>query len=192
MAQNGYLVVSVDNRGTGGRGRDFKKVTYLRLGEHEAADQVAAAQWLARQPYVDAQRIGIWGWSYGGFMTAFSMMQPGAPFKAGVSVAPVADWGLYDTIYTERFMRTPQENPEGYRRSPVGEAANLRGKLLLVHGTGDDNVHFQNSVRLANALQAAGKQFTFMAYPNRNHSISGGPTSAHLFTMMTDWVLANL
>ena len=192
MAQNGYLVVSVDNRGTGGRGRDFKKVTYLRLGEHEAADQVAAAQWLARQPYVDAQRIGIWGWSYGGFMTAFSMMQPGSPFKAGVSVAPVADWGLYDTIYTERFMRTPQENPEGYRRSPVGEAANLRGKLLLVHGTGDDNVHFQNSVRLANALQAAGKQFTFMAYPNRNHSISGGPTSAHLFTMMTDWVLANL
>jgi dipeptidyl-peptidase 4 len=193
LAQRGYIVVSVDNRGTGARGRDFKKVTYLNLGAREAADQIEAANWLARQPYVDAQRLGIWGWSYGGYMTAFTMSRPGSPFKAGISVAPVADWSLYDTIYTERFMRTPQENPQGYRNSaPVNFAADLRGKLLLVHGTGDDNVHFQNSVRLANALQAAGKQFQFMAYPNRTHSISGGPTSAHLFNMLTDWVVQNL
>lgn len=193
LAQRGYLVVSVDNRGTGARGRDFERAVYLKLGEYEAADQIEAANWLAAQPYVDPARIGIWGWSYGGYTTAMAMTRPGAPFKAGLAVAPVADWGLYDTIYTERFMRTPQENPEGYRLgAPMTAAANLRGKLLIVHGTGDDNVHFQNSVRLANALQAAGKQFQFMAYPNRTHSISGGPTSAHLHTMLTDWILANL
>ncbi|HEX6373201.1 MAG TPA: S9 family peptidase [Longimicrobium sp.] len=193
LAQRGYIVVSVDNRGTGGRGREFKKMVYLKLGQQEAADQIEAAGWLAQQPYVDPARIGIWGWSYGGYMTAMAMTRPGAPFKAGISVAPVADWGLYDTIYTERFMRTPQENPEGYRLgAPVSAAANLRGRLLIVHGTGDDNVHFQNSVRLASALQAAGKQFQFMAYPDRTHSISGGPTSAHLHTMLTDWILQNL
>jgi dipeptidyl-peptidase-4 len=193
MAQRGYIVVSVDNRGTGYRGRDFERAVYMKLGSYEAADQIEAAQWLAKQPYVDPARIGIWGWSYGGYSTAMAMTRPGAPFKAGIVVAPVADWGLYDTIYTERFMRTPQENAEGYRLgAPVTAVANLRGKLLLVHGTGDDNVHFQNSVRLADALQAAGKQFQFMAYPNRTHSISGGPTSAHLHTLMTEWILANL
>jgi dipeptidyl-peptidase-4 len=193
LAQRGYIVVSVDNRGTGSRGRDFKKTVYLKLGQQEAADQIEAANWLARQPYVDAARIGIWGWSYGGYMTSMALTRSGSPFKAGIAVAPVADWWLYDTIYTERFMRTPQENPEGYRLgAPVNAAANLRGKLLLIHGTGDDNVHFQNSVRLANALQAAGKQFQFMAYPNRTHSISGGPTSPHLFNMMTDWIVQNL
>ena len=193
LAQRGYIVVSVDNRGTGSRGRDFKKLTYLNLGEHESADQVEAARWLARQPYVDPGRIGIWGWSYGGYMTALTMMREDSPFKAGVSVAPVAHWGLYDTIYTERYMRTPQENPEGYRRSaPTQHAANLRGNLLLIHGTGDDNVHFQNSVRLADALQDAGKQFTFMAYPDRTHSISGGRTTMHLYTLITDWILENL
>ncbi len=193
LAQRGYIVVSVDNRGTGARGRDFKKSVYLKLGQQEAADQIEAANWLASQPYVDAGRIGIWGWSYGGYATAMAMTRSGAPFKAGIAVAPVADWGLYDTIYTERFMRTPQENPEGYRLgAPQTAAANLRGKLLIVHGTGDDNVHFQNSVRLANALQAAGKQFQFMAYPNRTHSISGGPTSAHLHNLLTDWIIQNL
>jgi dipeptidyl-peptidase-4 len=193
LAQRGYIVVSVDNRGTGSRGREFERAVYLKLGEYEAADQIEAANWLASQPYVDAGRIGIWGWSYGGYTTAMAMTRPGAPFKAGVAVAPVADWGLYDTIYTERFMRTPQENPEGYRLgAPQTAAANLRGKMLIVHGTGDDNVHFQNSVRLANALQAAGKQFQFMAYPNRTHGISGGNTSAHLHTLLTDWILANL
>jgi dipeptidyl-peptidase-4 len=193
LAQRGYIVVSVDNRGTGARGREFKKTVYMKLGQQEAADQIEAANWLARQPYVDPARIGIWGWSYGGYMTAMAMTRPGAPFKAGIAVAPVADWELYDTIYTERYMRTPQENPEGYRLgAPLNAAANLRGRLLLVHGTGDDNVHFQNSVRLANALQAASRQFQFMAYPNRTHSISGGPTSAHLHTLLTDWILANL
>lgn len=193
LAQRGYVVVSVDNRGTGARGRDFEKATYLNLGALEAADQIAAARWLAQQPWVDGSRLGIWGWSYGGYMTALTMMTDGSPFKAGIAVAPVTDWGLYDTIYTERFMRTPQENPEGYRRSaPVHRAADLRGNLLLVHGTGDDNVHFQNTIQLANALQAAGKPFTFMAYPNRNHSISGGRTSLHLYTLMTTWLESNL
>jgi dipeptidyl-peptidase-4 len=193
LAQRGYIVVSVDNRGTGARGRAFEKSVYMRLGQHEAADQIAAAEWLARQPYVDAERLGIWGWSYGGYATSFTMTRPNSPFRAGIAVAPVADWWLYDTIYTERFMRTPQENEEGYRRgAPVNAAADLRGRLLIVHGTGDDNVHFQNSVRLANALQAAGKQFQLMAYPNRTHSISGGRTSVHLYTMMTDWIVQNL
>jgi dipeptidyl-peptidase-4 len=193
LAQRGYVVVTVDNRGTGGRGAAFKKATYLKLGAVETADQLEAARYLATQPWVDGSRIGIWGWSYGGFMTASAMFAPGSPFKAGIAVAPVVDWSLYDTIYTERFMRTPQENPEGYRRNaPVSNAANLRGRFLLVHGTGDDNVHFQNSTQLVNALQAANKQFDFMMYPNRNHGISGGVTSQHLYTLMTNWVTENL
>lgn len=193
LAQRGYVVVSVDNRGTGARGSAFKKATYLRLGQKETEDQIAAARWLAQQAWVDGSRIGIWGWSYGGFMTASAMLTPGSPFRAGISVAPVTDWHLYDSIYTERFMRTPQDNPEGYRgTAPVHMAGNLRGRLLLVHGTGDDNVHFQNAIQLASALQAAGKQFQFMAYPDRNHSISGGATSLHLYTLMTDWLAQNL
>ncbi len=193
LTQRGYVVVAVDNRGTGGRGRDFKKTTYLNLGEKETADQIAAARWLGRQGWVDAARIGIWGWSYGGYMTAMAMTREGSPFKAGIAVAPVTDWKLYDTIYTERFMRTPQENPEGYRRSaPVHAAANLNGRLLIVHGTGDDNVHFQNSLQMADALQAAAKQFDFMPYPNRTHSISGGRTTYQLFTYLTDWIEKNL
>jgi dipeptidyl-peptidase-4 len=193
LAQRGYVVVSVDNRGTGARGSAFKKATYLKLGAVETADQVEAARHLATLPWVDATRIGIWGWSYGGFMTASAMFAPGSPFKAGVAVAPVVDWSLYDTIYTERFMRTPQENAAGYRNNaPVSNAANLRGRFLLIHGTGDDNVHFQNTTQLVNALQAAGKQFDFMMYPNRNHGISGGNTSQHLYTLMTNWVTENL
>jgi dipeptidyl-peptidase-4 len=193
LAQRGYIVVSVDNRGTAARGRAFEKAVHRKLGEYEAADQTAAALWLAQQPWVDAERLGIWGWSYGGYTTAYTMTRPGSPFRAGIAVAPVADWELYDTIYTERFMGLPQENREGYRRgAPVNSAADLRGRLLIVHGTGDDNVHFQNSVRLANALQAAGKQFQLMAYPNRTHSISGGNTSVHLYTLMTDWLVQNL
>ncbi|HEX9935475.1 MAG TPA: alpha/beta fold hydrolase [Longimicrobium sp.] len=192
LAQQGYIVVSVDNRGTGARGRDFKKQVYLNLGAMEAADQIETARWMAQQPYVDASRIGIWGWSYGGYVTAFTLMQEGSPFKAGIAVAPVADWRLYDTIYTERFMRTPQENPQGYDRgSPVKHAARLRAKMLVVHGTGDDNVHFQNSTQLVDALQAANKQFDFMMYPDRNHGIAGG-RSVHLYTMMTNWVKENL
>lgn len=193
LAQRGVIVVSVDNRGTGGRGRAFKKVTYLNLGKWEVHDQIEAARYLASLPYVEPGRIGIWGWSYGGYMTALTMTKGGNLFRAGISVAPVTDWRLYDTIYTERFMRTPEENPEGYRESaPASHAAGLTGALLLVHGTGDDNVHPQNTIQLANALQRAGKQFSLMLYPNRTHSISGGDTMVHLFTMMTDWVRERL
>jgi dipeptidyl-peptidase 4 len=192
LAQRGYIVVSVDNRATGGRGSAFKKATYQNLGPREAADQIEAARHVASLPYVDASRLGIWGWSYGGYMTSITMMQPESPFKAGIAVAPVADWRLYDSIYTERFLRTPQENPQGYDRgSPVKMAANLKGDLLLIHGTGDDNVHFQNSVQLVDALQNAGKQFDLMIYPNRNHGIAGGRTQ-HLYTLMTDWITENL
>src|SRR5690606_17613609 len=193
LAQRGYIVVSIDNRGTGARGSAFKKVTYLNLGEYESNDQIAGARYLASLPYVDASRIGIWGWSYGGYMTALTMARGGELFRAGISVAPVTDWRLYDTIYTERFMRTPQENPEGYRKSaPISHVGGLTGRLLLIHGTADDNVHFQNAVHLVQALQDAGKQFDFMLYPNRNHSISGGNTSLHLYTMMTEWLERNL
>ncbi|HKP74046.1 MAG TPA: S9 family peptidase [Longimicrobiaceae bacterium] len=192
LAQRGYVVVSVDNRGTGGRGRDFKKQTYLRLGVREAADQVDAANWVARQSWADPQRIGLWGWSYGGYMTAFTLEQENSPFRAGIVVAPVADWRLYDSIYTERYMRTPQENAAGYDAgSPVKHANGLHSRLLLIHGSGDDNVHFQNSVQLVDAFQAAGKQFNFMMYPDRNHSISAG-RSVHLYTLMTDWLTNNL
>ena len=192
LAERGIIVVSVDNRGTGARGRDFKKITYLDLGAYETRDQAEAARFLASLPYIDADRIGIWGWSYGGYMTALSMMNSDR-FAAGVSVAPVSDWRLYDTIYTERFMRTPQENPEGYdRSSPVQKAEQLTGELLLVHGTGDDNVHFQNTIQLADALQAANRQFELMIYPNRTHSISGGNTTVHLFTLITDWLIEKL
>ncbi len=192
LAERGILVVSVDNRGTGARGRDFRKVTYLDLGAYETRDQAEAARWLASQPFVDPDRIGIWGWSYGGYMTALAMMNSDR-FAAGVAVAPVTDWRLYDTIYTERFMRTPQENPEGYDRSaPVHNAERLTGDLLLVHGTGDDNVHFQNTVQLADALQAAQRQFSLMIYPNRTHSISGGTTTVHLFDLVTAWLVEKL
>lgn len=193
LAERGYIVASIDNRGTGGRGRDFTKIVYRNLGDWETRDQIAGARHLASLPYVDADRVGIWGWSYGGYMTALALMKGGDVFRAGVSVAPVTDWRLYDTIYTERFMQTPELNPEGYRESaPTEHAEGLEGELLLVHGTGDDNVHYQNTVQLVDALIAADKQFDFMIYPNRTHSIAGGNTRVHLFRMMTDWVLENL
>jgi dipeptidyl-peptidase-4 len=191
LAQKGYVVASIDNRGTGARGRDFRKVTYLALGEWEVHDQIEGARYLAELPYVDESRIGMWGWSYGGYMTALSLMMGGDLFKAGVSVAPVTAWNLYDTIYTERFMRTPLQNPEGYSEgAPLTHAARLESEFLLIHGTGDDNVHFQNAVQLAAALQEAGKQFDFMLYPNQTHSIAD--RQVHLYTLMTDWVLENL
>lgn len=193
LASRGYIVASVDNRGTGGRGGGFKKATYLKLGQLETSDQVAGARYLGSLPYVDANRIGIWGWSYGGYMTLMGLTESASPFRAGISVAPVTDWRLYDNIYTERFMRAPRENTSGYDAgSPRRRAANLQGDLLLIHGTGDDNVHFQNATQMVDALQAAGKQFDFMLYPNRNHSISGGNTSLHLFTLMTNWLTEHL
>jgi dipeptidyl-peptidase-4 len=191
LAQKGYIVASVDNRGTGSRGRDFEKVTYLNLGKWEVHDQMEAARYLGSLPYVDEDRIGIWGWSYGGYLTALTLFQAGDLFKAGISVAPVTAWNLYDTIYTERFMQTPQLNPEGYRTSaPTAYADRLESEFLLIHGTGDDNVHFQNAVQLVSALQRAGKQFDFMLYPNQTHSISDA--QGHLFQLMTDWVVEHL
>ena len=194
LADRGYIVASVDNRGTGARGRDFKKVTYQDLGRYEVQDQIAAARHLASLPYIDDDRVGIWGWSYGGYMTLLSLLEAGDEvFKAGISVAPVTAWDLYDTVYTERFMRTPQENPEGYRRSaPITHAEKLESDLLLIHGTGDDNVHFQNTTQMVAALQEAGKQFDFMMYPNKTHSISGAQTQQHLFNLMTAWLVEHL
>jgi dipeptidyl-peptidase-4 len=159
----------------------------------ESQDQIDAARWVATRSWADRGRIGMWGWSYGGFMTALSLARGGSVFKAGISVAPVVDWRYYDTIYTERFMWTPQANPDGYRRSSVAPyLGNLSARFLLVHGTGDDNVHPQNSTVLANLLQNANKPFTMMLYPNRTHSISGGNAQGHLFDALTRFVLENL
>ena len=193
LAAEGYIVASIDNRGTGGRGRDFKNLVYRNLGHWEATDQIEAARYLAGLPYVDDSRIGIWGWSYGGYLTALTLMKGGDLFRAGIAVAPVTDWRLYDTIYTERYMLTPAANPDGYRQSaPLTHAGSLESDFLLVHGSGDDNVHFQNSVLLADRLQAARKQFDFMLYPNQTHSISSGNGPIHLYTMLTEWVKEHL
>jgi dipeptidyl-peptidase-4 len=193
LANDGVLVASVDNRGTGARGRRFEKQTYLRLGQLESDDQIAAARHLGALPYVDAERIGIWGWSYGGYMTLLSLFRGSDVFAAGLSVAPVTDWRLYDTIYTERFMRTPQENPEGYDRgAPLTYADRLAGHLLVVHGTGDDNVHAQNTVQLVERLENAGKQFDMRIYPNKAHAIDGARTRVNLYGMFTAWIYEHL
>lgn len=193
LAQEGYLVASVDNRGTGSRGRDFKKITYRNLGRYEAADQVAAARYFASQPFVDESRIGIWGWSYGGYMSLMSTLTGPGVFKAALSVAPVTDWRLYDTIYTERYMRTPQENAAGYDYgAPLNHVGSLQGRLLVVHGTGDDNVHVQNTIQLIQRLEDAGKQFDMRLYPNKTHSISGTRTQVNLYTLFTEWLKENL
>ena len=181
LCQQGYVCVCVDNRGTGGRGADFEKCTYQRLGQLEARDQVETALWLGRQPYVDKERIGIWGWSYGGFNTLMSMSEGRPVFRAGVAIAPPTSWRFYDSIYTERYMRTPGENPQGYADSPISRAAQLGGTLLICHGLADDNVHYQNTAEYAEALVQADKDFTQLVYTNRNHGISGGNTRNHLF-----------
>ncbi|AQG80231.1 S9 family peptidase [Spirosoma montaniterrae] len=193
LAQKGYVIVSVDGRGTGGRGHAFRAATYAQLGKLETEDQLFVARSLKTLPWVDANRVGIWGWSYGGYMTALCMTLGADVFKAGISVAPVTNWRFYDTIYTERYLKRPQDNPGGYdNNSPVTHAAKLRGPFLLVHGTGDDNVHFQNSVEFVNALVAAGRPFQSFYYPNRNHGIYGGNTRLHLYTMMTEFLEKNL
>ena len=182
LAQQGYIVVCVDNRGTGGRGAEFEKCTYLRLGELEAKDQVETALWLGQQSYVDKNRIGIWGWSYGGWNTLMSMSEGRAVFAAGVAIAPPTSWRFYDTVYTERFMRTPKENAQGYDQvNPIARAGKLQGALLLCHGLCDDNVHYQNTAEYVEALVQADKDFRQLVYTNRNHSIYGGNTRNHLF-----------
>ena len=193
LAQQGYIVVCVDNRGAAWRGRDFRKTTQYMLGVKESADQIDAAKWIGRQSWGDASRIGIWGWSYGGFMSANAAGRGGDVFKAALVVAPVTDWNLYDTIYTERFMWLPSVNAKGYREgSPQTYASGVKARMLLVHGTGDDNVHPQNTTQYANKLEAAGKPFYMLLYPNRTHSISGGNTSVHLFNSLTRFLLENL
>lgn len=193
LAQKGYIVVCVDPRGTGHRGRDFRHITYGQLGKYETEDQIAAAKWLAKQPYVDGTRIGIQGWSYGGYMSSLCITKGADVFKAAIAVAPVTNWRYYDTIYTERYMGLPKDNGSGYDdNSPVSHVAELKGKYLLIHGLADDNVHFQNSAEMVLALVKANKQFEQFAYPDKNHGIYGGTTRMHLFEMMTKWLEENL
>ena len=186
LAQEGFVCVCVDGRGTGGRGREFEQCTYLKLGQLESHDQVEAAIWLGQQPYVDKDRIAIWGWSYGGFNTLMSMSEGRPVFAAGVAVAAPCSWRYYDTIYTERYMRTPGENGSGYDVCPISRADKLSGKLLLVHGLADDNVHFRNVAEYTEALVQADKDFRELTYTNRNHSIYGGNTRNHLFRQITE------
>ena len=193
LTQKGYIVVSVDARGTGYRGRDFKHCTYLQLGKYETEDQIAAAKWLGDLPYVDKNRIGIFGWSYGGYMSSLCITKGVGVFKSAIAVAPVTNWRYYDNIYTERFMRTPQENGENYDvNSPINHIAELQGNYLLVHGSADDNVHYQNTMEMINALVNANKQFDLFIYPNKNHGIYGGNTRLHLYNKMTNFILDNL
>ena len=192
LAQQGFIVVCVDGRGTGGRGADFEKSTYLKLGDLESKDQVEAASYLATLPYVDKDNIGIWGWSFGGFNTLMSMSNGKSIFKAGVAVAPPTDWRFYDTIYTERYMRTPKENSQGYDVNPIQRANNLSGALLICHGMTDDNVHPQNAFEYSEALVQADKDFKEIYYTNRNHSIFGGNTRNHLLRQITEWFITHL
>ncbi len=193
LAQKGYIIVSVDNRGTTPKDEQFLKCTYKQLGKLECEDQIAAAKYLGNLPYVNKDRIGIWGWSYGGYMTSLCMAKGADVFKAGIAVAPVTNWRYYDSIYTERYLRTPQENASGYDdNSPINFAEKIKGKFLLVHGVADDNVHYQNSMMFVNKLIKNNIQFETMNYPNRNHGISGGGARLHLYTMMTKFIEDNL
>lgn len=193
MCDKGYIMVCVDGRGTGGRGAEFEKCTYLFLGVKESHDQVEAARYLSGLPYIDGSRIGIWGWSFGGYNTLMSMSEGTPIFKAGVAIAPPTDWRFYDSVYTERFMRTPKENGDGYQAgSAILRAPKLHGKLLLIHGSADDNVHFQNSAEYSEALVQAGIQFDMQVYTNRNHSITGGNTHIHLMNRVAGFFIQNL
>ncbi len=193
LVQKGYIVACVDGRGTGYKGTEYKKSTYLNLGKLEIDDQIAAAKWFGKQSYINKDRIGIFGWSYGGYMASLALTKGADVFKAGIAVAPVTNWRYYDTVYTERFMRTPQENPGGYDdNSPTTYANLLKGKYLLIHGTADDNVHFQNAMEFSEALIQNNKQFEFMAYPDKNHGIYGGQTRPQLYQKMTNFLLENL
>ena len=189
LAQQGYIVVCVDGRGTGFKGSDFKKVTYLNLVKYETEDQIQAAKQIGSLPYIDASRIGIWGWSFGGHMSTNCLLKGNDVFKMAIAVAPVTSWRFYDTIYTERFMRTPQENPGGYDdNSPFNYPELLKGDYLLIHGSGDDNVHVQHTMRMVEALVQANKQFEWSIYPDKNHGIYGGNTTMHLYTKMTNFL----
>jgi dipeptidyl-peptidase-4 len=193
LAQEGYIVADVDGRGTGFKGADFKKITYKQLGKYEVEDQIDAAKVIGDYTYVDKSRIGIWGWSYGGFMSSNCILKGNDVFKMAIAVAPVTNWRFYDSVYTERYMQTPQENPNGYDdNSPINFVNKLKGKLLLIHGSGDDNVHVQNSMQMMEALIQANKQFDSQIYPDNNHGIYGGKTRIQLFNKMTNFIKNNL
>ncbi|SDR74996.1 dipeptidyl-peptidase-4 [Maribacter dokdonensis] len=193
LVAEGYIVACVDGRGTGFKGRDFKKVTQKELGKYEVEDQIAAAKKLSELPYIDESRTGIWGWSYGGFMSTNCILKGNDTFEIAIAVAPVTSWAFYDTIYTERYMQTPQENPSGYDdNSPFNYPHLLEGDYLLIHGTGDDNVHVQNSMRMIEALIQADKQFDWGIYPDKNHGIYGGNTRIHLYNKMTNFIKEKL
>ena len=192
LAQQGFILVCVDGRGTGGRGADFEKCTYLKLGDLESKDQVETAIYLGSLPYVDKNRIGIWGWSFGGFNTLMSMSEGREVFRAGVAIAPPTNWKFYDSVYTERYMRTPKENPDGYATNPIERASKLHGALLLCHGTADDNVHPQNAYEYSEALVQADKDFRELLYTNRNHSIYGGNTRNHLLRQVANFFMTEL
>ncbi len=193
LCQQGYVIVSIDNRGTGGRGAEFKKCTYKELGKLETIDQIEGAKYLSKLPYIDPQRIGIWGWSYGGYMSSLCILKGAEYFNTAVAVAPVTNWRFYDTIYTERYMQTPQENPDGYDlNSPIHHVDSLVGNYFLIHGSADDNVHVQNTYEMVNSLVNANKQFELFIYPDKNHGIYGGNTRLHLFTQITDFIKKNL
>ena len=193
LVQKGYIVVSFDNRGTPGRGLEFANCIYKDMGNLEVQDQLSAAQFMKGKSYVDGDRLGVWGWSFGGYMTTLLMTKGNGIFKSGIAVAPVTNWKFYDSIYTERYLQTPKENAKGYDdNSPINFAKDLKGKLLLVHGSTDDNVHMQNSMDFVTALVKANKQFDLFIYPNKNHSIRGGTTRLHLYTMMTNHLVKNL
>ena len=193
MASQGYVIVCVDGRGTGFKGAQFKKLTQNQLGKFEVEDQIEAARKFGELSYIDASKIGIWGWSYGGFMSSNAILKGNDVFKAAIAVAPVTSWRFYDTIYTERYMDTPQNNPSGYDdNSPLSHVDKLKGKYLLIHGSADDNVHVQNTMRMVEALIQANKQFDWMIYPDKNHGIYGGNTRLHLYNKMTNFLNDNL
>ncbi|WP_292892024.1 S9 family peptidase [Nonlabens sp.] len=193
LANEGYIVVCVDGRGTGFKGADFKKVTQKELGKYEVEDQIAAAKKLGAMNYIDASRVGIWGWSYGGFMSSNCLLKGNDTFSMAIAVAPVTNWRFYDSIYTERYMTTPQENASGYdENSPINHVDKLKGKYLLIHGSADDNVHVQNTMRMVEALVQANKQFDWAIYPDKNHGIYGGNTRIHLYNKMTNFIKENL
>ena len=193
LAQNGYIVVCVDNRGTGGKGSEFKKMTYKELGKYELIDQINAAKYFGNLDYIDSKRIGIQGWSYGGYMSSLAITKGSDVFSLAIAVAPVTNWRYYDNIYTERYMQTPQENANGYdENSPINHVDKLKGDYLLIHGSADDNVHVQNSMEMISALVRANKKFDLFIYPDKNHGIYGGNTRLHLYQKMTDFILKNL
>jgi dipeptidyl-peptidase-4 len=193
LAQKGYIIACLDGRGTGFKGKKFKKITYGQLAKYETEDQISFAKYLSEFPYIDKDRIGIWGWSYGGFMSSNCLFQASDIFSMAIAVAPVSSWRFYDTIYTERYMHTPQENPSGYdNNSPITYADKMEGNFLLIHGAADDNVHLQNTLRLSEALIQEDKDFEWAIYPDKNHSIYGGRTRSHLYKKMTNFIKESL